>query len=75
MICGLSPQRKHGPKYHDRGKMSESKFPAGWDAARVRRLIEHDEALSEEEQVAEDEAAEQQPDEQTDTTGNQNESR
>jgi hypothetical protein len=37
--------------------MSESKYPAGWDAERVRRLIEHYESLSEDEQVAEDEAA------------------
>jgi len=37
--------------------MSEPKYPAGWDAARVQRLIEYDESLSEDEQVAEDEAA------------------
>jgi hypothetical protein len=37
--------------------MSQPKFPAGWDAARVQRLIDHYESLSEEEQVAEDEAA------------------
>ncbi len=37
--------------------MSEPKFPAGWDAARIQRLIDHYESLSEEEQVAEDEAA------------------
>jgi hypothetical protein len=37
--------------------MSEPRFPAGWDAARVQRLLEHDESLSEEEQVAADEAA------------------
>jgi hypothetical protein len=37
--------------------MSEPRFPAGWDAARVQRLLEHYESLSEEEQVAEDEAA------------------
>jgi hypothetical protein len=37
--------------------MSESRFPAGWDAARVQRLIDNYESLSEEEQVAEDEAA------------------
>lgn len=40
--------------------MSPSKFPAGWDAARVQRLIEHDEALSDAEQMAEDEAAAEQ---------------
>ena len=37
--------------------MSESRFPAGWDAERVKRLIDDDEGLSEDEQVAEDESA------------------
>jgi len=37
--------------------MSESKFPAGWDADRVKRLIDHYESMSEEDQAAEDEAA------------------
>jgi hypothetical protein len=37
--------------------MSQSKFPPGWDEQRVRRLIAHHEGLTEEEQVAEDEAA------------------
>jgi hypothetical protein len=37
--------------------MSESKYPAGWDAARVQRLIEHYESLSEDELAAEDEDA------------------
>lgn len=37
--------------------MSQPKFPAGWDAARVKRLIDYYESLSEEEQVVEDEAA------------------
>jgi hypothetical protein len=37
--------------------MSESRFPAGWDAERVQKLIEYYEGLSEDEQVAEDEAA------------------
>lgn len=37
--------------------MSQPRFPAGWDAARVQRLIKTYESLSEEEQVAEDEAA------------------
>jgi hypothetical protein len=37
--------------------MSESRFPAGWDAERVKRLIDHYEGLSEDEQVADDEAA------------------
>ena len=37
--------------------MSESQFPKGWDAERVKRLIDYYEGLSEDEQVAEDEAA------------------
>lgn len=34
-----------------------SRFPAGWDADRVKRLIDYYENMSEDEQVAEDEAA------------------
>jgi len=37
--------------------MKQTKFPPGWDAARVRHVLEHYEAQSEEEAVAEDEAA------------------
>jgi hypothetical protein len=37
--------------------MSESKYPPGWDEPRVRRVLEHYEGLSDEEAVAEDEAA------------------
>ncbi len=37
--------------------MSESEFPAGWDADRVKQLIDYYEGLTEDEQVAEDEAA------------------
>lgn len=36
--------------------MSESRFPAGWDADRVKRLIDYYDRLSEDEEVAEDEA-------------------
>ncbi|MFQ5889622.1 MAG: hypothetical protein ACE5JR_06170 [Gemmatimonadota bacterium] len=35
----------------------QSRFPPGWDEERVRRLIAHYEQQSEEEAVAEDEAA------------------
>jgi hypothetical protein len=38
-------------------KMSGSKFPPGSDEQRVRRVLEHYEAQSDEEAVAEDEAA------------------
>lgn len=37
--------------------MSIPCFPLGWDEERLNRLIAHYESLSEEEQVAEDEAA------------------
>jgi hypothetical protein len=37
--------------------MNESRYPAGWDEQRVKRLIQHYENLTEEEQIAEDEAA------------------
>jgi hypothetical protein len=34
-----------------------TKFPEGWDESRVKRVLEHYEAQSEEQAVAEDEAA------------------
>ncbi|MFN2399106.1 MAG: hypothetical protein ABR543_10785 [Gemmatimonadaceae bacterium] len=37
--------------------MSKSRYPDGWDEGRVRRVLEHYEAQSPEEAVAEDEAA------------------
>ena len=37
--------------------MKESKFPPGWDDERVRKVLAHYEEQSEEEAVAEDEAA------------------
>jgi hypothetical protein len=37
--------------------MKTNKFPSGWDEERVRRVLEHYEAQSQEEAVAEDEAA------------------
>jgi hypothetical protein len=37
--------------------MTETPFPAGWDEARVRRVLEDYESQSDEEAVAEDEAA------------------
>ncbi|TMA52479.1 MAG: hypothetical protein E6J75_16805 [Deltaproteobacteria bacterium] len=35
----------------------QTQFPPGWDEARVRRVLEHYEAQSDEEAVAEDEAS------------------
>jgi hypothetical protein len=37
--------------------MKHSKFPPGWDEERVRRVLAHYEQQTEEEAVAEDEAA------------------
>jgi hypothetical protein len=37
--------------------MKQAKFPQGWDENRVRRVLEQYEAQSDEEAVAEDEAA------------------
>lgn len=37
--------------------MKQSEFPPGWDEERVRRVLEHYERQTEEEEVAEDEAA------------------
>ena len=37
--------------------MKQPKYPVGWDEERVRRVLEHYEAQSDEEAVAEDEVA------------------
>ncbi|MGH7792699.1 MAG: hypothetical protein ACREOB_10350 [Thermodesulfobacteriota bacterium] len=37
--------------------MKQTKFPTGWDEERVRRVLEHYEQQSDDEAVAEDEAA------------------
>ena len=37
--------------------MRQPRYPVGWDEERVRRVLEHYEAQSDEEAVAEDEAA------------------
>ena len=42
--------------------MKQSKFPPGWDEERVRRVLEHCEAQTEEEAVAEDEGTWEEPD-------------
>jgi hypothetical protein len=38
-------------------RAKNTRYPAGWDAERVKKLIDYYEGLSEDEQVAEDEAA------------------
>ena len=37
--------------------MKQSHFPEGWDEQRVRRVLDHYDELTEDEAVAEDEAA------------------
>jgi hypothetical protein len=37
--------------------MKQPKYPAGWDEARVKRVLDHYEQQSDDEAVAEDEAA------------------
>ena len=37
--------------------MNKNSFPAGWDAERVRRVLEHYDGQTDDEAVAEDEAA------------------
>ena len=37
--------------------MKQSRFPKGWDEARVKRVLDHYEYQTEDEAVAEDEAA------------------
>ena len=37
--------------------MKQAKYPTGWDEARVKRVLAHYEAQSDQEAVAEDEAA------------------
>jgi hypothetical protein len=41
----------------EKRKMKANQFPPGWNEERVRRVLEHYETQSEEEAVAEDEAA------------------
>jgi hypothetical protein len=41
--------------------MNENRYPPGWDEVRVRRVLDHYESQTEEEAIAEDEAAFQQP--------------
>jgi hypothetical protein len=41
----------------ERKKMRKNKFPPGWDEQRVRKLLTHYDEQTEEEAVAEDEAA------------------
>ena len=48
---------KNHAKKHNGRKVARQKFPPGWDEARVRKVLTHYENQTEEEAVAEDEAA------------------
>ena len=41
--------------------MTNGNYPPGWDEARVRRVLEHYDAQTDEEALAEDEAARERP--------------
>jgi hypothetical protein len=43
--------------YAGKKEMKKTKFPPGWDEQRVRRVLEHYEQQTDEQAVAEDEAA------------------
>ncbi len=47
----------HKTKQTKRRKAPRQKFPRGWDQARVRKVLAHYENQTEDEAVAEDEAA------------------
>ena len=53
---GETDNRISSPK-KEKEKMKQSGFPPGWDAERVKRVLAHYESQSEEEALAEDEAA------------------
>ncbi len=53
--------RKLATRISGNNLMIEQKFPPGWGAQRVQRLIAHYEELDEDVQVAEDEAAHEAP--------------
>jgi enoyl reductase-like protein len=44
-------------KTQEKEAMTKNKFPPGWDEERVKRVLAHYETQSDEEAVAEDEAA------------------
>jgi hypothetical protein len=55
----LGPKAKHALRWRRKRKGHDgaNKFPPGWDEARVRRVLEHYDSLTDEEVLAEDEAA------------------
>lgn len=52
-----SPKRRQSPGESYMNKIDRNKYPEGWNQERVQRVIEHYENQSEEDAIAEDEAA------------------
>lgn len=48
---------EHKILHRSRHQMKQNKFPKGWDKNRVKRVLDHYDSQTEEEAVAEDEAA------------------
>ena len=57
---GSQSQARAAPEGKEK-TVSTTRFPPGWDEDRVRRVLEHYETQSDEEAVAEDEAAYESP--------------
>jgi hypothetical protein len=53
----LRPEGVEGVAAQTEEVMKQTKYPDGWDEARVKRVLAHYERQSDEEAVAEDEAA------------------
>jgi hypothetical protein len=56
-VLESSTKGLQAPEKEEIKMMEQSKFPKGWDEGRVKRVLDHYEAQSIEEAVAEDEAA------------------
>jgi len=58
---GLPHCTNHGVEAHEVEAMNKKPFPPGWDERRIRRVIGHYESQTDDDAVAEDEAAEAGP--------------
>jgi hypothetical protein len=56
-INGKTPESISAPKPKEKMTMKQSRFPKGWDENRVKRVLDHYDNQTEDEAVAEDEAA------------------
>lgn len=53
----ILPRRGRPPQTKEERQMKRDKYPTGWDERKVRRVLEHYESQTEDQAVAEDEAA------------------